>query len=92
MTRRRIECGFMMLLVVGAHLACAATVNGTDLARARAAREFDCPPKHLVVTRLGWGSLDTEIYKVAGCGKVSTYACDEADETCLKESEYRHEE
>lgn len=81
----------MMLLIVGAPFACA-TANGTDLARARAAREFDCPPQRLVVTWLGSGSLDTEIYKVAGCGRVSNYACDEADETCLKESDYRHEE
>ena len=69
---------------------CEATLTGPDLARARAAREYDCPPKRIHVKWLSDGPRDGyQIYKVAACGTVATYACDTERESCIKESDDR---
>lgn len=68
---------------------CEATLTGADLARARASREYECPKKKIHVKWLSTGPNQYEIYKVAACGTVVTYACNESKEACIKESDDR---
>jgi hypothetical protein len=77
-----------MLVVCLALLACA-TANSADLARARAAREYDCPEKKVRVRWLSEGPNDTRIYQVNACGTKATYACNADTESCIKESDDR---
>ena len=72
-----------MLLLGG----CEASLTGTDLARARAAREYDCPREHVRVKWLSAGPKGYQIYKVAACGTIATYACNTRAESCMKESD-----
>jgi len=78
-------------LVVGALFslltACEATLTGAELARARAAREYDCPAQRVHVKWLSEGPNEYRIYKVAACGTVATYACNTDRESCIKESD-----
>gem|GEM_PF-3302991 len=69
--------------------ACEASLTGADLARARAAREYDCPPKRIHIKWLSQGPNEYEIYKVAACGTIVTYACNTDKEACVKESDDR---
>ena len=71
-------------------LSLGACVSGADLARDRASREFDCPKSKLNVRWLSSSQVG-EIYRVRGCGVVVTYACDDLEETCIRESEARSE-
>ena len=75
---------FLVLLA-----SCEATLTTADLARARAAREYDCPPKRVHLKWLSAGPDDYQIYKATACGTVVTYACNEDRKTCLKESDDR---
>lgn len=79
----------VLLVVLPTLLGCEASLTGADLARARAAREYECPPKRIKVKWLADGPKDYEIYKVAACGTVVTYACDAEHESCIKESDDR---
>ena len=82
----------LLLLLLSATVtlgACEATLTGADLARARAAREYDCPQKTIHIKWLSQGPNDYEIYKVAACGTVVTYACNTDKEACIKESDDR---
>lgn len=66
-------------------VACAAT---SDSARARAAREYDCPESKVTVKWLS--SADNgDIYRVNACGTVATYSCDDMSGNCIKESDDR---
>ena len=82
---------FLLLLaiVMLTLAACEASLTGADLARARAAREYECPPKRIHIKWLSQGPNDYEIYKVAACGTVVTYACNTDKEACVKESDDR---
>jgi len=61
--------------------------TGPQLARARAAREYECPEKKVRVKWLSDGPKDYTIYKVAACGTIATYACDVPAQACVKESD-----
>jgi hypothetical protein len=69
--------------------ACEASLTAADLARARAAREYDCPPKRVRLKWLSQGPNEYQIYKVSACGTLATYACNADRETCIKESDDR---
>jgi hypothetical protein len=60
-------------------------VEGEDAARDRASEEYGCPPERLHVKDIGESQIG-EVYRVAGCGMVSTYACNKNGQ-CLKESD-----
>jgi hypothetical protein len=62
-------------------------VEGEEAARDRASQEYGCPPERLHVKDIGDSQIG-EVYRVAGCGTVSTYACDN-NGRCLKESDTR---
>jgi hypothetical protein len=64
--------------------------EGSQLAIARASKEYDCPQSELRVKWVGTSQLG-EVYRVNGCGVVVTYACQEGSETCLKESDDRRD-
>lgn len=68
---------------------CLGCASGADLARDRASREYDCPSEKIKVRWLNTGPNNYEIYKVAACGTVATYACHELNGTCVKESDDR---
>jgi hypothetical protein len=86
----KLEQAATIVVVIVALLACA-TTSGADLARARAAREYDCPQNRIRVRWLSHGPRGHQIYKVEACGVVATYACEEEEETCLKESDDRRQ-
>lgn len=60
--------------------------TGAELTRARAAREYDCPPERVYVKWLGSGDLG-DTYRARACGFTATYICSEVSEGCYKESE-----
>ena len=64
-------------------------VEGEDAARDRASEEYGCPAERLHVKDIGASQIG-EVYRVAGCGTVSTYACDH-NGRCLKESDDRRD-
>ncbi|MFT3770509.1 MAG: hypothetical protein QM820_34200 [Minicystis sp.] len=68
----------------------AGCAEASALARARAAREYNCPEDKVLVRWVSDGPKGSSIYKVSACGTVATYVCEEVHETCLKESEDRH--
>ena len=78
-----IVLGTMVLTCV------AACVSGDQLARDRAVREYNCPADEVKVRWISTGPNGTEIYKVAACGTVVTYACGSENEMCVKESDDR---
>jgi hypothetical protein len=83
----KLEQAATIVVVIVALLACA-TTSGADLARAR---EYDCPQNRIRVRWLSHGPRGHQIYKVEACGVVATYACEEEEETCLKESDDRRQ-
>jgi len=68
---------------------CEASLTGGELARARAAREYECPPEQVHVKWLSEAPNDYRVYKVSACGTIATYACNADKESCLKESDDR---
>ena len=78
------------LVLVGIGFGTSSCVEGHELARDRASREYDCPRSRL---RVKWISSSRigEVYRVDGCGVVATYVCDETAEECLKESDDRRQ-
>jgi hypothetical protein len=62
-------------------------VEGAEAARDRASQEYGCPPERLHVKDIGPSQIG-EVYRVAGCDIVSTYACNDSGD-CIKESDSR---
>lgn len=73
-----------LLFVVMALGAC---VEPVDAAKARAAREYDCPLTQIRARWIGTSKLG-EVYQVRACGVVATYACGD-NEDCIRESDDR---
>jgi hypothetical protein len=72
--------------VLGSSAGCA---EASSLARARAAREFNCPEEKVRVRWVSDGPRGASVYQVSACGTVAMYVCEEIHETCLKESDDR---
>jgi hypothetical protein len=83
--------GALALVILALPLvgACEESLNEAELARARAAREYDCPPERVRTKWLSQGPNGYQIYKVAACGTLVTYACNTRKEACVKESDDR---
>jgi hypothetical protein len=64
-------------------------VSGAELAKERASLEYDCKMSEIQVKYLGPASSNREVYRVKACGAVATYACNELESTCVKESDDR---
>jgi hypothetical protein len=65
-----------------------ATTTAEELARDRAAREYNCPSRKVRTLYLSHTAKGAEVYKVAACGNVTTYACDETELSCESEGHY----
>jgi hypothetical protein len=84
-----------LLVAVPAILLGCATTAGQDLARARAAREYNCPPQRISVKWLSTADShnayvgNSDVYRVSACGIIATYLCNEDLESCTKESDDR---
>jgi hypothetical protein len=88
--RHGLERFALLAVLIAALLACAgSTVRASDLAKDRAVREFGCPRKKLRVRYLSQAGGSYRVIQVAGCGVVTTYACSEEREACVKESDDR---
>ncbi|MBI4703715.1 MAG: hypothetical protein HY744_21610 [Deltaproteobacteria bacterium] len=85
----RVSLGAGCLVLTGAVAGC---TPGHELARVRAARELSCPEANIRVKWIGGapGNLG-DVYMVNACGVRATYVCNEAQESCLKESDDRVE-
>ena len=75
-------CLFTLAFVSG----CA---SAEELARARAANEYDCPEDKIRTKWISSGPNGYEIYKVSACGTVATYACNDTSSSCIRESDDR---
>ncbi len=73
-----------LLLVAITVCAC---VEPVDAAKARAAREYDCPLAQIRARWIGSSKLG-EVYQVRACGVVAAYACGN-NEDCIRESDDR---
>lgn len=52
-------------------------------------REYDCVISEDRVRWISSGPRGYDIYRVNACGRLVTYACNEASEDCIKESDDR---
>lgn len=68
---------------------CTGCVSGAELARERAMREYDCVISEDRVRWISQGPRNYDIYRVNACGRIATYACNEASGDCIKESDDR---
>ena len=77
------------LITLVALAVCSGCTSGAQLARERAMREYDCVISEDRVRWVSSGPNDYEIYRVDACGRIATYACNEASGDCIKESDDR---